>query len=276
MVEDRNSGASQAIGAGSVLAGVGLAGGGIPGTPVPGTKSLIPRLHGGIFGARARSHGDFTQGLIDQAAKDTRRTSRTKHYLRANSAGKIKAEAQIVRHLKRGRIGSNVALGAGGALIAGGLAAHRKSNEVTKADQPRPGDAAMAAGTTLAGTAALGSAAMAGQGKKWAGRAERNHMEAKRLNRRFGGYTSTPSKAGIPHVKATRGVRETVESGDLRRVSRKKSAKLAALGADAKQAAYFADVYGNFAKPLGRVGVGAGAALLAGGALANRSGRRKS
>lgn len=275
---------SALVGAGAVTAAAGLVGGGIPG--VKSDADTIKNIRrgkwkqrvgagaasgrGGIFGYRTDAH---QQTLDDfrarrEAEKKWVDPDRPGRFNRAITAGKVQPEAEVIRHLKRGRVASNVALGAGVAATAYGVKrmkdadASRSKQRVskTKSDADRYNGLLMGAGAATAVGADLGARAADGQARKWKSREKRSldraQMHAERLET---GMKS--SDAAARHGEIFEGkTNEAVEAAGRHR------------GA-ASQERYFSNVYRSTAKVARKVRAPAAAVagITAGSlALSNR------
>lgn len=200
--------ASALVGAGAVTAGAGLVGGGIPG--VKSDHDTIRNIRrgkwkqrvgagaasgrGGIFGYRTDAHQQTIDEFRARREKEKKWVDpdRPGRFNRAITAGKIEPEAEVIRHMKRGRVASNVALGAGVAATAYGVKrmkdADAKKQRVskTKSDADRYNGVLMGAGAATALGADAGARAADGQARKWKAREKRSldraQMHVERLD----------------------------------------------------------------------------------------------
>lgn len=289
----RDTSGAAIAGAGGATAGVGLVGGGIPGVnskvPLePTTGSHVKRgsaalksARGGIFGFRADAHKGFLKRFED--ADQAGPTTRSSHFLHGHNAGKIGPEKQIIRHMKIGRAGSNVALVGGGAAAAYGV--HRMNSKkprkrVSKAkkDTDRYFGAALGGGSALAAGSVGGSHLLEHQGRKWSQRSADSIEEARKIVPKMGG-----SKRSVGPNHRVPDVRPDVTDGKIARdkklLNGYSSAKTEAAGklrGNATQQRYFAGIYGKIANTTRKVRNPAlAAAAVGGGGLLVANHRRK-
>lgn len=290
--KDRNG---YAVGAGTTVTGLGLVGGGVPGarpdsgrlahvkagTKYEATRHLVSGTRGGIFGYREDAHRAFVNRQ-NSDLRGWRATTRGNHFERGAAQGKVPQEMKVIRHMKNGRVASNVAAGIGAATVAAGLRSRHKQKKamVSKANR-KPDDyksnALIAGGGTLAAAGGGGSLALDAQGRKWSQRSADSLDAARKMNRKVGGYDvkqtrrrmfrKTPAHTRVPDVVPHR------SNGDLRwnnkdvfaGRSNRHATKVGNLRGAATQQRYFAKVYGTTARAArkaGAVGVGVTAAGL--------------
>ena len=292
------------VGTGAVVGTTGLVGGGIPGTKPnsqswgqrptsrrkwPMSQHVRTATKGGIFGYRADAHEQYMKQEKSRLP-NWKAHSRTNNFERGVVQGKLGAERQVVRHMKRGRVGANIALGAGAGMVGAGLYQRNKNKKVSKAQRDDyKADVALATGGSMAAAGYGGGLALDAQGRKWARRSAASLDRAKKLAPRTGGYDvkyrpespivrqmrgknnsgpKTPTMfRGVPDVKAHRSTGDIQWNGKeaLGGKSRKIANKVGRLRGAATQQRYFANTYGATAhgvKKLGKAGVVLGAAGL--------------
>ena len=277
-----------AVGGGAVVGAAGLAGGGIPGVKskrimvdvksAQGIRAKATNLahayRGGEFGYRHNAHHTFkTFGLGGDIPK---KATRVEHFTHGDKVGRIAAEDKIIRHLKVGRVASNVALAGGAASVAAGL--HQRKKLVAKRRDDFKADALATAGGTTALGAAGASRVLNSQGRKWSKQSAASHETAQKLVPKLGGYDVRQNKTKVPDVVPHRSkMKNTVQHKTVFAGRSNKTAEAAgALKGAAVQERYFAGTYGIAAKIARKVAVGGalvGAAGLGAKALnAKRSG----
>lgn len=288
----RNSSGAVIAGAGGTAAAGGLVGGGIPGVKskvlphqaegsrMQRGRATLASARGGIFGFRTDAHRGFLQQETD-AANKSKPTTRVEHFVHGRGAGKIGPEKEIIRHLKVGRVGSNVALVGGAGAAAYGV--HRMRNKkVSKArkDTDRYFGTALGAGATAAAGSAGGAHLLEHEGRKWAKRSGDSVEGARKIIPRLGG-TATNGRSPNPRVPD---VRPQVQTGKVIREPQKflsghSSAKAEAAGklhGAAAQQRHFAGVYGHMGNQVRRIRNPALAvAAVGGGGLALSHRKRK-
>ncbi len=296
---ERSDYSGAAVGTGTALAAGGLVGGGVPGarpdsgrlahipkgSKTEATRHLVSATRGGIFGYREDAHRSF----LNRATKDLRGW-RVPHgdtgnaFERGMTQGKAHPEKTIVRQLHRARTGSNVVLGGGLALAAGGVLANRRGQPnrrrpVRKRDKDYKSNALIAGGATAALGGGIGGEVLEHQGNKWTRQAAHHLREAQKINPNLGGYERQttrqrkllgPTHANVPDMQAHRSTAHIV--GDAWDTQRGQShAQATAAGKHrgaATQSRYFARVYGRQARVARRAG--AGGALIAGLGITGR------
>ena len=281
---------STAAGAGGVTAVGGLAAGGIPkakvdsiklrhltqneevkrGGKVKRTKEFarnIPKarkgMQGGVGGFRESAHyiaeSAQAQAAHESGKKTLKQMSKPEAFKHGLLTGHSPPERVIMRQMAGLRSGGNKALAAGTALTAGGaaLAYSGKKKPLSKRDYRRPAETAsgatLGAGAAGAGAAYGGSKIFAAQGKKWEGKARSNIAEAGRHVPALG----TESKKGTGRLKnrVLPTVRDSAANTDKKLFSGHSKEQIARAGhlrGQAKQQAYFADVYGEHARAFKR------------------------
>ena len=144
--KDKKDYSGTLVGTGSVAAGTGLVGGGIPGTKPnsaawaerpksrrkwPLNRHVRTAAKGGIFGYRADAHEGFL-GQEKDRLPNWKPHSRTNAFERGVVRGRLGPERQVIRHMKRGRAASNVALGVGAGMVGTGLYQRSKNKKISK------------------------------------------------------------------------------------------------------------------------------------------------
>lgn len=287
-----------ATGAGATVAGVGLVGGGIPiarpdsgrlhqaktaNSKVGATRHIVSGGRGGIFGYREDAHRKYLNQM-NTDLRGWRAENKGKAFERGAMQGRVQAEKKVIRTMHGARIGSNVALGAGTALAAGGLYAHKRKQAVAKARKSDEfgSNALLGGGGTLAAAGFGGGKVMDSQGNKWARRAKTHLNEAHALNPKMGGYEreKEPVKSpfgrnratNVPKIHPSRSTQDIAGNwGDVfHGHSEANATKAGKLRGQATQERYFARVYGKqaqVARKAGKVGLGLAAAGVAGKSL---------
>jgi hypothetical protein len=263
---------SALAGAGSVTAATGLVGGGIPGFKSDSdtiknlrqgswkqrTGAAMSSGRGGVFGYRVDAH----QGAKDRFENDEKYfrdkpAGRTDSFMRGRTAGKIKPEADIIRHLKLGRRLSNAALVGGVAATAAGVK-HAENKKVSKSedDVKRYHGALLGAGGTASVISIGGEKILRRQGKKWSDREAGSLRDAAKIVPNLKPHMSDNEARSNAKTFAGKSKAKAEEAGRLR-------------GA-AAQERYFAHVYNHTAKMAHRARYPAlaAAAVGAGGLLA--------
>lgn len=270
------------VGSGAVVGGVGLVGGGVPRvkanrimvdvknapTRPAQAANLVRAYRGGEFGYRHNAHHTFrTFGLADPEPKGR---TRIQHFTRGEKAGRRATEDTIVRHLHRGRVGSNIALGTGAALVGTGLYQHHQAGVVGKRSSSFRNDAVIGAGATTAVGAGGLSLGLDSQGRKWAKRAATHIDAAQKINPNLGGHLVKPGRGRVPNVVPERNTGLNTKEGKRVFAGRTNAATEAAgrLRGAASQERYFANTYGSVARPTRMIGA-AGALVAAAGLRAN-------
>lgn len=288
----------QAMGAGATVAGVGLVGGGVPiarpdsgrlhqaktsHSKVGATRHLVSGARGGIFGYREDAHRKYLNQM-NTDLRGWRAENKGKAFERGAMQGRVQAEKKVIRTMHGARLGSNVALGGGAALAAGGLIAHKRKQAVAKArkNDEFKSNALLGGGGTLAAAGFAGGHAMDAQGNKWAHRAKTHLNEAHALNPNLGGYEKekTPAKSpfgrkrasNVPNIHPSRSTQDIAGNwqGVFHGHSEANATKAGKLRGQATQERYFSRVYGKqaqVARKAGKVGLGIAAAGVAGRSL---------
>jgi len=290
----------QAMGAGATIGGVGLVGGGVPiarpdsgrlhqaktaTSKVGATRHLVSGGRGGIFGYREDAHRKYLNEMNNDL-RGWRAENTGKAFERGAMQGRVQAEKKVIRTMHGARIGSNIALGAGAALAAGGAYAHKRKNKslVAKAQKHDEfkSNALLGGGGTLAATGFAGGHVMDAQGNKWAHRAKTHMAEAHKLNPNLGGYEKekTPAKSpfgrnratNVPKYHPSRSTQDIANNwqGVFHGHTDADATKAGKLRGMATQERYFSRVYGKqaqVARKAGKVGLGIAAAGVAGRSL---------
>ena len=273
-------------GAGGVTAVGGLAAGGIPKAKVDsiklrhlsqnaavkqGTKRSrakefarnVPKarqgMQGGVGGFRESAHYIAESAKAHEASesgqKSLKRMTKPEAFKHGLLTGHSPPERVIMRQMAGLRRGGNKALVGGLALTAGGAAlAHEGGKKkLSKRDNRRTAETAsgatLGAGAAGAGAAYGGSKVFASQGRKWEGRAAHSIAEAGKQVPGLG----TESKKGTGRLKnrVLPVVRDSAINTDKKLTfghSKEQIARAGHLRGQAKQQAYFGDVYGAHAK----------------------------
>lgn len=269
----RDASGAAIAGAGGVTATAGLVGGGIPGFRSDSdtianvrqgpwrqrTGAALSSGRGGIFGYRTDAHqGALNRFEAERAKHAGVETSRSNMFLRGRGNGKIKPEVDIIRHLKRGRRASHVALvGGAGITVFGAHRTQRAGVSKSTRDTERYHGALLGTGATAAAASIGGERALRYQGRKWSAREAGSRAAAAKI---------------IPNMKPEVSDGEVTRNKRILAGKSKLQAEAAGMhrGA-AAQERYFASVYNGSAKIARRVrspalataAVGGGGLLLA-------------
>lgn len=289
-----------AVGTGTAVGTVGLIGGGIPGarpnsgrlnqalggtgTKTEATRHLVSAARGGVFGYREDAHARYMKNQQDRL-KNWKPHSRINAFERGREAGKIGPEKTIIRTMKNARVGSNIALGGGAALVGAGLYRKHQNDKklVSKAKQDDGSkfrsDAMISAGVTTTGGSVIGAKALDRQGNKWAARSASDVDAAQKKMPKTGGYdiVKQPKRGTarnlyrpnnrVPDVKPHKSTGTLMWEGKdtFAGRSNKYTEATGRLRGSSGQKRYFAGVYGKSAAGVRKYGIPAGVALTAAG-----------
>jgi hypothetical protein len=284
----------QAVGAGATVGGIGLVGGGIPiARPDSGrlhqavnarskagaTRHIVSAARGGVFGYREDAHRKYLNQM-NQDLRGWRAEHKGKAFERGAMQGRVQAEKDVIRTMRKGRIASNVALGAGAALAAGGAYAHRQKVHKAKKNDRYGENTLIGAGGTAAAAGFGGGKLLENEAFKWNEKAKTHLSEAQKINPKMGGYDVHKPKPtifrtkqkGVKHVNPQRSTQDIAWNHEdvFNGHSQDKATKAGKLRGMATQERYFSRVYGQNAKmarKVGKVGLGMAAAGLAGKAV---------
>ena len=264
--KDRAASNAAITGAGATTAGVGLVGGGVPGFKsnsstianvrqgswAKRTGAALSSGRGGIFGYRADAHKGFLQRQqADEKAHGGKTTSRVNMYHRGVGSGKIAPEVEIIRHMKRGKAASGVALAGGTAAAVYG--AKRDKVRKSQRDTEKYHGTLLGVGGTAAAGSIGGARVLESQGRKWSKRSAESLDAAKKIVPNMGGSEIATnrkliSNPRVPSVRPEKGHAAVANSKKVLAGKSKVQAEAAGrLRGAADQASYFSHVYGKTA-----------------------------